>query len=52
MEKELSDIEEEFLKEENQSDAVKLHALQLKKEEIEPELEELYNLWEELSSES
>lgn len=52
LEKELSDIEEEFLKEENQSDAVKLHALQLKKEEIEPELEELYNLWEELSSES
>ena len=52
LEKELSDIEEEFLKEENQSDAVKLHALQIKKEEIEPELEELYNLWEELSSES
>lgn len=52
LEKDLSDIEEEFLKEENQSDAVKLHALQLKKEEIEPELEELYSLWEELSSES
>lgn len=52
LEKDLSYIEEEFLKEENQSDAVKLHALQLKKEEIEPELEELYSLWEELSSES
>ena len=52
LEKDLSDIEKEFLKKENESDAVKLHALRLKKEEIELELEELYSLWEELSSES
>ncbi len=46
-----SEIDEEFSKESNQSDAVKLHELHLQKEEIESELLELYEKWEELSRE-